>query len=126
MPELNEDAPVPFVHALGHLAPAGDLFFRIDAGRVLITLALLRNLAGLGDQKAGRSALSLLFHRERTWHQSRDRPIARQRRHYEAIGKRDRAKLVGFEKCGRLAHVVGSRKIAGKTQMGIFTLEAMM
>jgi hypothetical protein len=38
MPELDEDAPVVFVHAVGDLAPARDLLFRIDAGRVLITL----------------------------------------------------------------------------------------
>src|SRR5213079_679589 len=50
VPDLDEDAPAALVHALGDLAPARDLFVRVNAGRVLITLALLRDLACLGDQ----------------------------------------------------------------------------
>src|SRR5207247_7125115 len=60
MPDLDEDAPALFVHAVGHLAPAGDLLLRIDAGRILIALALLRNLAGFRDQEACRGALPVI------------------------------------------------------------------
>jgi len=45
MPELDEDAAAALMHAVRDLAPAGDLFPGIDAGGVLITLALLRDLA---------------------------------------------------------------------------------
>ena len=51
MPELNEDAAAARMHAVGDLAPAGDLFPGVDTGRVLITLALLRNLARFSDQE---------------------------------------------------------------------------
>jgi len=50
MPELDEDAAAARVHVVGDLAPAGDLFPGVDAGRVLVALALLRDLARFGDQ----------------------------------------------------------------------------
>src|ERR1700738_2286888 len=53
MPDLNVDAAAARVHAIRYLAPARDLFLRVDAGRVLITLTLLRDLAGLGPPQAG-------------------------------------------------------------------------
>ena len=105
MPDLDEDAPALFVHAVGHLAPAGDLLLRIDAGRILIALALLRNLAGFRDQEACRGALPVIVHRQRARHHAgRHRAVAGQRRHREAVRKRDRAKLEGLEQFG-LAHV---------------------
>ena len=77
MPELDEDAAAALMHAVRDLAPAGDLFFRIDAGGVLITLALLRNLARFGDQQAGGGALAVIFDRKRARHQPCDRTVAR-------------------------------------------------
>src|ERR1700732_1667441 len=47
MPELNEDPAPAFVDAIGYLAPACDLFLGVNAGGVLITLTLLRDLARL-------------------------------------------------------------------------------
>src|SRR5207302_6948962 len=52
MPDLNVDAAAARVHAIRYLAPARDLLLRVDAGRVLITLTLLRDLARLGHQQA--------------------------------------------------------------------------
>ncbi len=49
MPEVHENAPTLCVYSSRHLAPAVDLILRADAGRVLIALALLRNLGGLGN-----------------------------------------------------------------------------
>ena len=105
MPDLDEDAAAALVHAVGHLAPARDLFLRIDAGRVLIALALLRNLARLGHQQSGGGALSVIFRCQRARHHAgRYRAVAGQRRHDKAIGQRERAEFVGLEQFGRRAH----------------------
>src|SRR5271168_902226 len=88
MPELHEDAPAALVHAVGDLFPARDLLLGIDAGRVLIALALLRNLSGLGDQEAGGGALTVIVDRERARHHAgRHRAVARQWRHDKAVGQ---------------------------------------
>src|SRR5215468_6912463 len=68
MPDLDEDPPAFFMHAVRDLAPALDLLLRIDAGRILIALALLRNLAGLGDQEACGGALPIIVDRQRARH----------------------------------------------------------
>src|SRR5262245_22146165 len=105
MPDLDEDAPAALVDAIGDLAPGLDLLLRIDAGRILIALALLRDLARLGDQKSGAGALAIIVYCKRARHHAgRDRAIACQWRHDGAIGKRDRAKLEGLEQFGRRAH----------------------
>ena len=102
MPELDEDASAALMHAVGDLAPALDLLLRIDAGRVLVALALLRDLARLGDQKAGGGALAVIVDRERARHHAgRHRAVARQRRHHQAVRQRDRAELEGLEEFGR-------------------------
>ncbi len=105
MPELDEDAAALFMHAVGDLAPACDLLLGIDAGRILIALALLRDLAGFGDQKPRGGALAVIVDRQRARHHAgRYRAVAGQRRHHEAVGQGDRAKLEGLEQFG-LAHV---------------------
>ena len=104
VPDLNEDASAARVHALRHLAPAGHLLLGKDTGRVLVTLALLRDLARLGDQQTGGGALAVILHRQRARHHAGDRAIARQRRHHQPIWKGDRAKLVGLEEFGRGVH----------------------
>jgi len=104
MPELDENAAAARMHAVCDLAPAGNLFFRVDARRVLITLTLLRNLTRLGDQETRGSALRVILGGERTGHQTLHRAVARQWRHHETVGKRDRAKFEGLEEFRRLAH----------------------
>lgn len=104
MPGLQEDASAALMHMVGDLAPARDLFLGVDAWRVLIALALLRHLRGLGDQKAGRGALAIIFDGERTGHQPRQRPVAGQWRHHEAVRKGELAKLEAVKKSGR--HVI--------------------
>src|SRR5665213_743025 len=110
MPELDEDPSAALVDAVRHPAPAGDLLLRVDAGGVLITLALLRNLARLGNQEARGGALAVIFHGERARHLAGDRAVARQRRHHEAVGERERADFEGFEKFGRRGHFLISGK----------------
>src|SRR6516165_668009 len=98
MPDLDEDWAAALVHKIGDLAPAGNLLLRIDAGRVLIALALLRDLARFGDQQAGGGALTVIVDREGTrdhagWH----RAVACQGRHHQAIGKRKGTELERLE-----------------------------
>ncbi|MEY9576095.1 hypothetical protein ABIE88_003671 [Bradyrhizobium diazoefficiens] len=52
MPELDEDLAAALMDLVGDFAPAGDLVLGVDAGGVLVALALLRNLARFGDQEA--------------------------------------------------------------------------
>src|SRR5690606_8248472 len=61
MPELEIDMAAALMDAIGDLAPACDLFLRVDARRVLIALALLRHLACFGDQQAGGGALAVIL-----------------------------------------------------------------
>ena len=104
MPELEEDVAAARVHEVRDLAPADDLFFRVDAGGVLISLALMRDLACFGDQEARAGTLPVVLDRQRIGYQTFDRAVAGQRRHHEAIGKRDRAKPERLEEFGRRAH----------------------
>jgi hypothetical protein len=53
VPELKDYAPALGVYGVGDLAPAADLFRGIDAGGVLVALALLRDLGRLGDEDSG-------------------------------------------------------------------------
>ena len=124
MPDLDEDTAAARMHAIGNLVPAGDLFFRVDAGRVLVTHALLRDLAGLGDQQSRRSALPVILTGKRMRHEPRHRAVAGQRRHHKAVGQGEGAKPEGLEQFGRLGHFCDSGKMAGEKQVGIFTVAA--
>ncbi len=70
MPELHENAPTLCVYSSLHLATAVDLVLRVDAGRVLIALALLRNLGGLGNNQPCRRALGVVFGGEVAGHEA--------------------------------------------------------
>src|SRR5258708_5441169 len=125
MPDLDEDASATLMHAVRDLAPAGYLFSGVDAGRVLITLTLLRNLAGFGDQQSCAGALPVILDRQWTGPHARDRAVAGQGRHHKPIGQGDRAKLEGLEEFGRRAHSFVSEKIAGERQMVSLITAAM-
>src|SRR5262249_26289306 len=126
MPDLDEDASAAFMDAIGDLAPGLDLLLGIDAGGVLIALALLRDLARFGDQESCAGALAVIVDRERARHHAgRDRAVARQRRHHEAIGKRDRAELEGLKKFGWRAHAVFSGDVTDGLELCIATVSAM-
>ena len=78
--------------------PAARLFVGVDARRVDIALALLRNLRGLGDEQAGAGALPVIIHHQIVGRVgSRRGAIARQRRHHDAVGEMDVAEIVGLE-----------------------------
>src|SRR6202011_3008113 len=102
--ELKDDVSPALMESIGHLAPAGDLFLRIDAWRVLEALPLLRNLARLANQQAGGGALAIIFDRRRTGHKSCQSAVAGQRRHCRAVFQSDRAKFVGLEEFRRVVH----------------------
>ncbi|MNX91767.1 hypothetical protein D3C86_1238730 [compost metagenome] len=100
VPELQEDATALGVDSLGHLAPAFDLGGVINAGRVLVSLALLRDLGRLGDDQTGRGALAIVFDRQIAGHEAGLRAVARQRRHDDPVGQGDGAEGVGLEQIG--------------------------
>lgn len=73
------------MHGGRDLAPALDLGPGIDAGRVLVSLSLLRDLRGLRNQQAGRRALAVILGGEIAWNEARASAIARQGRHDDTI-----------------------------------------
>ena len=111
MPELDEDLAAALMHLIGDLAPAGDLVLGVDAGRVLVALALLRDLACFGDQKPCGGTLGVIVGGKRARYEGAGNgAVARQRRHHETVRQRDRAELVGLKQFGRTAHENASRR----------------
>src|SRR5258708_39967186 len=99
------------MHLIGDIAPAGDLVLAVDTWRVLVALALLRDLARFGDEEARRSALAVIVGGDRARHEGPGRgAVARQWGHCETVGQRDRAELVGLKQFGRTAHGRASRR----------------
>src|SRR5260370_24397058 len=94
MPDLDEDAAAMLMHAVRYFSPARHLLFGIDSARALITLALLRNLARLGDQEPCGCALPVIFDCQWAgYHARRNGAVAGERRHDKPIGPCDPAHL---------------------------------
>ena len=53
LPQLGDDASTLGVHGIGDLPPRGNLFARVQAGRVEITLRFAADLGCLGDEESG-------------------------------------------------------------------------
>jgi len=101
VPELEEDAPAGAMHTLDDVAPALDLLSGPDAGRMRIADTCGRDRSRLGKDEAGGRALRIIV----THHRVRNapgtgRPVARQRRHENAIGKFQIANLQRVEQRG--------------------------
>lgn len=103
MPKLNEDTSALGMDSIGHCAPASDLLGRVEAGRVLITLSLLRNLRRLGDDESGAGPLRVIVRGEVARHETRAGTVPRQRCHDDAVRKCEAAKDVGAEQV-RVGH----------------------
>ena len=101
MPELDVDVAAALMNAIGDLAPARDLLLGVDAGRVLIALALLRDLTRFGDQQAGGGTLAVIFDGKRIGYEACHGTVARQWCHHGAIGQSNGTELVWLEKFGR-------------------------
>ena len=99
MPQLQEDAPALGMDRIGDLAPSGDLFGRIDAGRVLIALCLRRYLRRLGDDQSRGRALRVIFGRMGSGHQALRGAVAGQRCHDDAVRQAQGAKVIGLKEC---------------------------
>ncbi len=85
MPKLQHNASALLMHGGGYLAPAVDLRLVIDAGRALIALPLLRNLACLGNDQPGGSALGVIFCGHFAGHEARTGAVASERRHDDPV-----------------------------------------
>jgi len=86
VPELDDDLAARGVDRVGHAPPAGQLFFRIQAGHVGIALALVADGRGFRDQQAGAGALAVIGGRDGQGYGAR-RPVAGQRGHDDAVGE---------------------------------------
>src|SRR5262249_50234611 len=96
----DEDVSATFMDAVRDFTPTGHLLLRVNAGRVLVALTLLRDLARFGDQQSSGCALAVIFDSERVRHKSCDGAISRQGCHNSAIFQRNRAELIGVKKFG--------------------------
>jgi hypothetical protein len=113
MPELKKDLSALRVDVIRHLAPAGDLLGRVDAGRVLIALTFRDHLARFADDQPRARALPVIFDGERRGDVARSCTIARQWRHHDAIGKGQLAEPVRLEESAGEAHVGPDCNVAG-------------
>ena len=94
VPDLKEDAPAGAMHALDDRAPALDLLGGPDAWRMRIADAGGRDGGRLGKDEAGSRALLVIVAHHRVRNAPRTgRPVARQRRHENAVGKLQIANL---------------------------------
>ena len=111
VPDLQEYLATFGMHRLSHQLPAVNLRGGINAWRVGITLALRRNVGGLGNHQAGRSALAIVLGHHGIRHVARlGASGAGQRRHDYAVGKLEGTQRVGLEQGGRSCHVNFQKK----------------
>src|SRR5438132_5527792 len=99
MPELEEDDAALGVDGIDHLAPAGYLRLRIDAGRGWIAAAMREHGRRLGDEQAAlRGALAVIFAVERPRRKALPLgPHPGERRHRDAVRNLVRTDLQRFE-----------------------------
>ncbi len=97
VPQLQEDAAALGVDGVGDLLPAGHVRFVVDARGPGVTLALWRDLGGLGDDQAGAGALGIVFGRQFGGHVARLGAAAGERRHDDAVLQLHRTQLHGLE-----------------------------
>ncbi|MCY1441904.1 hypothetical protein D9M71_582430 [compost metagenome] len=94
MPQLQENSSAFCVDGIGDLAPAINLRLRVDTGRILVALSLLRDLRGFGDQQACRGSLAVIGCSELARDEAFPRTVTRQRSHHDSVGKCQRAERV--------------------------------
>ncbi len=96
MPELQDDLAARGMNCIRHPAPRRHLRIRVDSRRIKIALPHRADLGGLGDDQASTGTLAVVLDieigRDRVW-----RAVACQRRHHDAVGKRDVAGLKRIE-----------------------------
>ena len=97
MPQLQHDLATRGVNSIGHLAPAGDLFWRINPRGIEVALGHRADLAGFGDDQAGAGPLAVILDGHRTRPVALDGPITGQRGHDDAVGQGDVADFDGVK-----------------------------
>ena len=97
MPELKKNFSTLGVHGVCHLAPAGDLGFRVNARLRVECGVPLHDHRGLGDDQARRGTLGVVFRHERTRHMVCFGAAAGERCHENAIGHLEGAELEWLE-----------------------------
>ena len=98
MPKLQKNPPAGRMHCVSDELPAGDLRGAVDARRARIAEPLGRYLARLGDDQPGARALRIIGRVQRRRRIARAGPIARHRRHHQAVGEGEGAEVEGRKK----------------------------
>jgi len=106
VPQLRDDAAARGMDCLGDGLPAFDLRIGPQPRRRRPAEPFLRNSRRFGDDQPGRGALAIIFNRKFVGDEAGAGTAARQRRHDDAVGRVDRAKLDRVKKrCGHRFHL---------------------
>jgi hypothetical protein len=97
MPKLDEDRAAGVMDGIGNAPPARNLRFSINARRVDIALALLRDLRRFADDQPGAGALAVILHHEIIGNIAAAGAIARQGRHDDAVAQGQLAQFIRLE-----------------------------
>ena len=98
MPQLQENPAAAGVNRVGRQPPARDHGVGVDAGRLEPAIRLLGNGGRLGDKKAGRTSLGVVFGHQGIGNPAGAGPRPGKRCHHDAVGQREITKLEGLEK----------------------------
>ena len=100
MPQLRDDATAGLMHGVSDRLPPFDLLLTPQARRIGPAQPLPRNARRFADDEAGRGALAIIIDHQRRRHMIAGRAGAGQRRHQNAVGRGNRAKLDRIEQAG--------------------------
>src|SRR5262249_50412602 len=109
VPELEHYAATTSMDSTSHAFPTCDLLGAVDAWRANIALALGRDLGCFRDDEPGAGPLGVIQGAQRSRHIAGAGAAASQRRHDNAVRKRERSYFDGGEEfpralCGKLLH----------------------
>ncbi|MNP38023.1 hypothetical protein D3C76_1315050 [compost metagenome] len=92
VPQLDRDATLFGMHAVGDLLPRRDLFRAVQARGTSIAFCLGGNLGGFRDDQARADALAIVFTHQRRWNIARlDAAQTGKGCHKDTVGCNDRA-----------------------------------
>ena len=103
VPQLHDDLAACGVNRIRHHFPQSHLLIAPDTGHVRVTLALVADGRGFGDDESGpidRVGALRVVHGHQRGGQGTGCAIARERRHHNAIGQVHRTDLKGIEQRG--------------------------
>jgi len=130
VPQLQKNTSAPRMDGFGDSAPCLYLRLGINPWRILIALSLPGDLGSLGNQQAGGSSLAVIGGSELARNKACSSAVSRQWRHYDSIGKRQRAEVVGLKQ-SLVVHIDSiivnqtrdPRRVGGDSPAGIYDVD---